>query len=290
MESRPSTAMDSVETLLKEYRTLVKYAVLLFAAYIVRCLFQYLYNRSIREKTNSLSPVAELNNYDKYSKNVESEKHIPFTLPRYEVDEMRTRARQFYEQANKRRSCRYFSSDPVPRDVVEQCILALGTSPSGAHTEPWKLVVVYSMEEKLAIRQIVEEEEKVNYERRMGRDWVQDLAKFGTNCVKEYISEADCIILVFKEPFHYKDGVKNNNWYYECSVSISVGILLCALNNVGLVTVTSTPMNSGPAIRRLLNRPSHEKLAFLLPVGYPSTTATVPDLKRKSLSEICTFI
>ncbi|KAL5261755.1 hypothetical protein ACHWQZ_G007456 [Mnemiopsis leidyi] len=303
----------TVETLFREYKVYIKYVLLFSAAYLVKCVFEFLYNRSaagqdtrqVEETADEAdSPLYEASGksvvedsqgnyfYDKYLTDTESEKnvHIPFSLPRFEPEEMKKRARDFYELVNKRRSCRFFSPDPVPRDVLEQCILAAGTSPSGAHTEPWQFVVVYNKEDRLAIREIVEDEEKVNYERRMGKNWLQDLAKIKTTFVKEYISDADCIILVFKSPFHYKNGVKHNNWYYEASVSISVGILLCALNNVGLVTVTSTPMNCGPAIRRLLGRPEHEKLAFLLPVGYPANSATVPDLHRKPLDKICTFI
>ncbi|XP_063693890.1 uncharacterized protein LOC134825581 [Bolinopsis microptera] len=306
--------LDSAGSLLKEYKVYVKYLILFSLAYLVKCVFEYLYNRSsilnnvadssapnvIESGDKADSPLFDNSDktvveesqgdyfYNKYLTDTESEKniHIPFSLPRFEVDEMKTRARQFYEVVNTRRSCRFFSPDPVPRDVLEHCILAAGTSPSGAHTEPWQFVVVYNKEDREIIREIVEDEEKVNYERRMGKKWLQDLAKIKTTFVKEYISEADCIILVFKEPFHYKDNVKHNNWYYEASVSISVGILLCALNNVGLVTVTSTPMNCGPAIRRLLGRPDHEKLAFLLPVGYPATSATVPALKRKTIDQI----
>lgn len=52
------------------------------------------------------------------------------------------------------------------------------------------------------------------------------------------------------------------------------------------MTLTSTPLNCGVAIRNLLGRPLNEKLVLLLPVGYPAENATVPDLQRKPLSEI----
>lgn len=305
--------LEIVFTRLKDYRLYVKYLILFFAACFVRRVFEYLYTLNTPRETSSVELAAQNTDtplfedktapgedtvtngnyfYSKYLGDITSDDNqpIPFSLPRYDSADMLERARSFYHSVNQRRSCRYFSSDPVPREVIEQCILAAGTSPSGAHTEPWHFVVVCAAEERRLIREIVEEEERVNYERRMGRSWLQDIARIKTSYVKEYISDAPFVILVFKEPYHIREGVKHNNWYYEASVSISVGILLCALNNVGLVTVTSTPMNCGPAIRRLLNRPEHEKLAFLLPVGYPSSTATVPDLKRKQLSQISTFI
>lgn len=48
----------------------------------------------------------------------------------------------------------------------------------------------------------------------------------------------------------------------------------------------TTPLNCGPALKKLLERPANEKLHVLLPVGYAADECTVPDLQRKSLDEI----
>ena len=40
---------------------------------------------------------------------------------------------------------------------------------SGAHTEPWTYVVVQDADVKLRIREIIEQEEEINYIQRMGR-------------------------------------------------------------------------------------------------------------------------
>ncbi|XP_016004616.1 iodotyrosine deiodinase 1 isoform X2 [Rousettus aegyptiacus] len=162
-----------------------------------------------------------------------------------------------------------------------------GTAPSGAHTEPWTFVVVKDPEMKHRIREIIEQEEEINYLKRMRRQWVSDLKKLRTNWIKEYLDTAPVLILVFKQVHGFAaNGQKKVHYYNEISVSIACGILLAALQNAGLVTVTTTPLNCGPRLKLFLSRPTNEKLLMLLPVGYPSKQATVPDLKRKPLDQI----
>ncbi|KAI4894367.1 hypothetical protein NFI96_022186 [Prochilodus magdalenae] len=217
--------------------------------------------------------------------------HVPYTPPRYPVEEMLERSRQFYKLLNQRRSVRFISPEPVPREVIDNVIRAAGTAPSGAHTEPWTFVVVEDAETKHKIREIVEQEEEVNYKQRMGGKWVQDLRRLRTNWVKEYLDAAPYLILIFKQTYGILPGGKKKTHYYnEISVSIACGLLLAALQNVGLVTVTSTPLNCGPQLRVLLRRPANEKLLMLLPVGYPAADATVPDLTRKDLGDIMVFV
>ncbi|KAM6914906.1 iodotyrosine deiodinase [Xenentodon cancila] len=213
--------------------------------------------------------------------------HVPYSPPRYPEETMLQRSKDFYILMNQRRSVRFISPEPVPQEVIDNVILTAGTAPSGAHTEPWTFVVVSDLEMKHQIRLIVEEEEEVNYRQRMGERWVTDLAKLRTNWIKEYLDVAPYLILIFKQTYGVLPNSKKKTHYYnEISVSISCGILLAALQNAGLVTVTSTPLNCGPQLRHLLRRPVNEKLLMLLPVGYPATDATVPDLKRKRLDDI----
>ncbi|GAA6229234.1 iodotyrosine deiodinase 1 [Lates japonicus] len=217
--------------------------------------------------------------------------HVPYSPPRYPKETMLERSKDFYTLMNQRRSVRFISPEPVPREVIDDVIRTAGTAPSGAHTEPWTFVVVSDAETKHQIRLIVEEEEEVNYRQRMGDKWVHDLAKLRTNWVKEYLDVAPYLVLIFKQTYGIlPNGKKKTHYYNEISVSISCGILLAALQNVGLVTVTSTPLNCGPQLRLLLKRPANEKLLMLLPVGYPASDATVPDLKRKPLNEIIVHI
>lgn len=224
---------------------------------------------------------------DEWTESEEEVEHIPFSHTRYPEKEMAKRSQEFYELLNKRRSVRFISNEQVPMEVINNVIKAAGTAPSGAHTEPWTFVVVKDPDTKHKIREIIEKEEEINYMKRMGHQWVTDLKKLRTNWVKEYLDTAPVLILIFKQVHGFTaSGKKKVHYYNEISVSIACGILLAALQNAGLVTVTTTPLNCGPHLRMLLGRPPHEKLLMLLPVGYPSKEATVPDLKRKALDQI----
>ncbi|XP_064617039.1 iodotyrosine deiodinase-like [Liolophura sinensis] len=213
--------------------------------------------------------------------------HIPFRMERRSHEEMVERSEAFYTQMNARRSCRFFRDETVPLEVIQNAIRTAGTAPSGAHTEPWTYVVISNSGLKSQIREIIEQEEEINYRKRMGVKWVQDLSKIKTTWVKPYLEIAPYIVIVFKQAYGLlPNGEKKVHYYNEQSVSISVGVLLAALQNAGLATVTSTPLNAGPALRDLLKRPINEKVVILLPVGYPAEDATVPDFKRKPLDEI----
>ncbi|CAH1792401.1 unnamed protein product [Owenia fusiformis] len=217
--------------------------------------------------------------------------HIPFTIERLSKAEMTRRSQEFYQEMNKRRSVRFFSDEPFPQEVMDNIIRTGGTSPSGAHTQPWTYVVVKSPEIKKEIREIIEEEEEVNYRRRMGDKWVQDLACIGTDWNKPYLEIAPYLVIVLKQSYGIApDGSRLVHYYNEISTSISVGLVLAAIQEAGLVTLTSTPLNAGPRLRKLLNRPINEKVMLLLPVGYPAPDATVPALKRKPLEEFMTAI
>ncbi len=212
---------------------------------------------------------------------------IPYKPQRFPEGEMVAKSREFYETLNKRRSVRFFSGEPVPMEVIENIIRAAGTAPSGAHCEPWTFVVVKDPKIKSQVREIVEQEEYLNYDRRMGEKWVTDLKFIGTSHEKPYLEEAPYLILVMKQQYHIgEDGTKYTHYYYEISTAIAAGFLLTAIHMAGLVTVTTTPLNAGVALRELLGRPASEKVMLLLPVGYPSADATVPGIARKPLEEI----
>ena len=171
--------------------------------------------------------------------------------------------------------------------VLHILILLLGTSPSGAHSEPWTFVVVENKVTKSKICEIVEQEEYINYDRRMGDKWVQDLQFVRTTYEKSYLENAPYVIVVFKQPYSTsKNGHRQPHYYFEVSTAIACGFLVMAIHNAGLVTVTTTPMNAGGAIRELLGRPENEKVMLLLPIGYPAEGAEVPDIARKPLDDI----
>ncbi|XP_006872133.1 PREDICTED: iodotyrosine dehalogenase 1 [Chrysochloris asiatica] len=224
---------------------------------------------------------------DEWQESEENIDHIPLSHIRYSEQEMTRRSQEFYELLNQRRSVRFISDEQVPMEVIDNVIRAAGTAPSGAHTEPWTFVVVKDPDVKHKVREIIEEEEEINYRKRMGNRWVADLKKLRTNWIKEYLDSAPILILIFKQVHGFTaSGKRKTHYYNEVSVSIACGFLLAALQNAGLVTVTTTPLNCGPRLRVLLDRPTNEKLLMLLPVGYPSKEATVPDLRRKPLDQI----
>jgi len=216
--------------------------------------------------------------------------HVPFSHSPVSEEVMKQRAEDFYQEMNRRRTLRFYSRKKVPKEVVENIIRTAGTAPSGAHTEPWSYVVVHDQEIKQRIRDIIEKEELINYTQRMGEKWTTDLKPLKTDWNKPYLSDAPCLVLLFKQTYGLlPDGSRKVHYYNEISCCISAGLFLAAVQQAGLVTLTSTPLNCGPALRSLLERPDNEKLLMLLPLGYPAEDATVPKLQRKQLSEFCTF-
>lgn len=242
-----------------------------------------------KEKLDGMEYVGEIDSGEFDPTPVLEEKeHVPFGGASVTLDSDPLRAaRKFYEIVNDRRSVRKFSSRPVDPAVVVQCIHAAGTSPSGAHTEPWTFCLISNTDVKEQIREIIEAEELVNYQQRMSKQWTTDLRPLKTNHVKEYLTEAPYLILIFKQTYGFKeDGAKKQHYYNEISTSIATGILLCALQAAGLNSLVTTPLNCGPALRNLLGRPVNEKLLVLLPVGYAADECTVPDLQRKPVDDI----
>ena len=202
---------------------------------------------------------------------------------------MRERARAFLKQAQDRRTVRDFSDRPIPRDIIETCILAAGTAPNGAHRQPWRFVAVSDPKIKRAIRVAAEEEEKAFYEGRAPDDWLEALAPLGTDEKKPFLEGAPYLIVVFAESYAVEEnGEKSKNYYVSESVGIATGILVTAIHEAGLVSLTHTPSPMG-FLRDILGRPFHEHAMLLMPVGYPAEDAKVPDLKRKDLDEVSEF-
>lgn len=212
-------------------------------------------------------------------------KFIPYQQKELTIAEQLANSRRFYQLLNERRSVRDFSDKPVPKEIVENIVKSAGTAPSGAHKQPWTFCVVANPELKKEIRMAAEEEEKVSYESRMSDRWKEDLAPIGTNWEKPFIETAPYIIVVFKRAHETIAGERRNNYYVNESIGIACGMLISAVHNAGLVTLTHTPspMNF---LNRILKRPKNERAYLLLPIGYAADLAQVPDLQRKGLSEI----
>ncbi len=203
--------------------------------------------------------------------------------------EMVARARAFHEELGRRRTVRQFSDRPVPRSVIESCLLAAGTAPSGAHMQPWHFVVVSDAERKRRIREAAEREEREFYHRRATPEWLAALAPLGTDEHKPYLEIAPYLIAIFVRRHTVRpDGTVLKHYYAVESVGIATGFLIAALHLAGLVSLTHTPSPMG-FLNRVLERPESERPFLLLVVGYPAADARVPHLERKPLEEIATF-
>ncbi|MDX2005299.1 MAG: nitroreductase family protein [Meiothermus sp.] len=217
-------------------------------------------------------------------------RHVPLEFTRLSEGEMLERAEAFYRDLSRRRSVRQFSSEPVPRRLIELAILAAGTAPSGAHHQPWQYVAVSSPDLKARIRAAAEAEEYATYTRRMAEEWKDALAPIGTTWVKEHLTDAPWLVVIFKQNYQVLPGGSHKkNYYVQESVGISAGMFIAALHRMGLTTLTHTPTPMG-FLRELLGRGENETAMLLLPVGYPAQGATVPDFRRKGLEEISSWL
>ncbi|MBL8233459.1 MAG: nitroreductase family protein [Bryobacterales bacterium] len=212
-------------------------------------------------------------------------KHIPFEFERLPADEMLRRSEEFLERIRTRRSLRFFSADPIPDGVIETCIRTASFAPSGANQQPWRFVVVTDPEVKHRIRIAAENEERENYERRFPDEWLAELAQFGTDWHKEFLEIAPALIVVFRIDYGLDGDRKRKHYYVQESVGLACGFLLAALHWCGLVTLTHTPNPMG-FLQQILERPANERPFLLIPVGYPSSDATVPEITKKPLEDV----
>ncbi|MDQ3117052.1 MAG: nitroreductase family protein [Verrucomicrobiota bacterium] len=214
-------------------------------------------------------------------------------LPKREVsrdEEIVKRARDFSAQMSRRRTVRDFSVRPVSREVIEECLRAAGSAPSGANLQPWHFVAVSDPALKREIRLAAETEEEEFYEHRAPNEWLEALAAIGTDARKPFLETAPWLIAIFAQPYRLlPDGRKLKHYYATESVGIATGILIAAVHQAGLVSLTHTPSPMG-FLNKLLDRPAHEKPFLLLVVGHPAEDAKVPDIQRKTPPEISTFV
>lgn len=234
------------------------------------------------ESTPSAEPA-----YKALTKHLPEPRFVP--LPGYtRIDEaqMLARAEAFYRTMEQRRTTRHFANDPVPRRLIELAILTAGTAPSGAHRQPWRFVAIDDAGLKAKIRAAAEEEELKTYSERMTDEWREALHPLGTDHVKEHLTDAPWLVVLFAEKFGLRpDGSHRKNYYVDESVGIAAGLFIAAIHMMGLVTLTHTPNPMG-FLRDLLGRGTHEKAVLLMPVGYPRPDAKVPDLQRLPLDAI----
>ena len=215
---------------------------------------------------------------------------VPLTgILHIDDDDMRERAAHFYNDLSRRRSVRRFSDRPVPKDVIDTCLRAAVSAPSGANRQPWHFVVVTDPDTKKQIRLEAEAEERAFYDGRAPDDWLEALAPLGTNEHKPFLEEAPYLIVIFAQLHGIDtDGGKVKHYYVHESVGIATGILITALHQAGLASLTHTP-SPMRFLNKILDRPSNERPFLILVVGHPSAAARVPDITRKPFDSVVTL-
>ncbi|MEX5577028.1 nitroreductase family protein [Pseudophaeobacter sp. A-200-2] len=216
----------------------------------------------------------------------------PLPLPdraAYTDAQMQEKATEFLAHMQRRHTVRDFTDQPVPRQVIEDCIRAAGTAPSGANHQPWFFAAVSNPELKARIRAEAEEEERKFYAGGAGDEWIKALEPIGTNEDKPHLTIAPWLIVVFAQRWgEFADGTRYKNYYVPESVNIATGVLLTALHTAGLVSLTHTP-NPMKFLNGALGRPTSEKPTMIIAVGHPAENAMVPSVAKfkKPLEEIC---
>ena len=214
----------------------------------------------------------------------------PLDFRELPLEEMQARVSDFVADLRRRRTVRHFTDRAVPRTLIEECLRAANSAPSGGNRQPWHFVIVSDAETKSRIREAAEAEEYELYHKRASDEWLEALAGLGTDEHKPFLEIAPWLIVVFAEIWGVSpDGSKKKNFYVQESVGIATGFLIAALHRAGLATLTHTPSPMG-FLNEILGRPANERPYLLIVTGYPANDATVPDITKKNLDEIATFI
>jgi nitroreductase len=214
---------------------------------------------------------------------------VPLRYDRPPLETSVEEARAFHDRMQARRTTRHFSTDPVPRSLIEWAIRTAGSAPSGAHQQPWTFVAVSDAAIKRQLRDAAEREEQEFYRHRATPEWLDALAPLGTDEHKPHLTDAPWVVVLFRQAYAIApDGSKRTLYYTQESCGIAAGFFIAAVHMMGLVTLTHTPSPMG-FLSELLARPAQEKAMLVMPVGYPARGARVPDIRRKPLDDIAVW-
>ena len=215
---------------------------------------------------------------------------IPYRPDRIPVEQGIATLHAEFAIADSRRSVRQFSTDHVPREMIETAIRIASTAPSGAHKQPWHFVAIQDRDVRARVKEEAERAERKFYDKIAPKEWLDALEPLGTDFNKNYLTVAPWLVVVFRRDYDVlPDGTRAKNYYMTESVGIAVGFFIQALHKAGLATLTHTPAPM-TFLREVCNRPMNEKPFVLMPVGYPADDCVVPDIARKPLSEVSEFV
>ncbi len=210
---------------------------------------------------------------------------IPYKIPPSDDDTKRGCADELLRLMKTRRSCRFFSDRPVPRDLIQRLVAIANTAPSGANRQPWRFVAVDEPDLKRRIREAAEEEERISYSERMPAEWLEALEPLGTDAHKPFLEIAPWLVVAFRIDWEIVEGRKYKSYYPIESVGLACGMFLMACHQVGLATLTHTP-SPMRFLRKILGGSESEKPFLLIPVGYPADDCTVPDIPKKTVEDV----
>jgi nitroreductase len=216
----------------------------------------------------------------------DTEKTIALDFEGLEAGERRARAETFRALMARRRSVRDFSAEPVERGIIETCIMTAASAPSGANQQPWTFVAINDPATKRAIRLAAEEEERAFYGGRAPDEWLDALSHLGTDWRKPFLETAPWLIAIFGQRWgEAPDGARISHYYVPESIGIATGLLIAALHNAGLASLTHTP-SPMKFLNSICGRPDNEKPMILLVVGKPAAGCRVPAITRKSADDV----
>jgi len=207
----------------------------------------------------------------------------------YSKEEMIKRSKDFYSFVKRRRTVREFSDRKILLGMIKNCIKAASTAPSGTNMQPWQFVIVSNPKIKKEIRNLAEKEGREFYKKRAPKEWLNALEPLGTNENKPFLETAPYLIVIFSKSYELKDKQKIKTYYPLESTGIACGILITAIHNAGVVSLTHTP-SPMRFLNKILKRPANERPFLILVVGYPATDVKVPQISKKSLGETAVFI
>ncbi len=218
-------------------------------------------------------------------KDINGHPHLLYSAAQLPPETVLAQSKQFMELMQVRRSVRDFSEKDVPKEVIDNLILAAASAPSGANKQPWTFCAIKDPSVKKQIRAAAEQEEYDSYNGRMPEQWLKDLAPLGTDWQKPFLETAPWLIVVFAQSTGAK---KEKHYYVQESVGIACGFLIAAIHQAGLATLTHTPspMNF---LKNILHRPDNERPFLLLPVGYPADEVYVPEIAKKGLKDVVVY-
>ncbi len=200
---------------------------------------------------------------------------------------MLEKSKEINKVYNQRRSYRMYDRGAViDQAVIENCIMAASSAPSGANQQGYTFVVIKDSQVKQQVRAISEENERAFYENENNSKWHDDLKKLKTGFSKPFLTDASYLIAIF---YHNKTIEGGKIYYPMHGVGLATGMLLSALNQVGLDTLTYTPSKM-TFMKEILNRKEFEVPYMVVAVGRGSSDYQLPKIKRKTKEEIIEII